>query len=78
MAEKVDRQKKPRFRPKKQRKSLRVFLREFRSEFKKVVWSTPKQIVNNTLVTIIMVTIVGAFIWILDFILTNIIRLIYG
>lgn len=75
MAEIKDKQNKP--RPNKQRKGLVTYFREFKAEFKKIVWSTPKQVVNNTLITIIMVGIVGVFIWILDFVLSIIQGAIY-
>jgi len=42
------------------------YFRELRSELKKVVWSTPKQVIKNTLIVIICVLIVGAFIWLFD------------
>lgn len=43
------------------------WFRELKSEGKKVVWPTKSQTINNTLVVIGMVLLVGAFIWILDF-----------
>ena len=44
------------------------YFRELRSELKKVVWSTPKQVLKNTLIVIISVLIVGVFIWVFDFV----------
>ena len=44
------------------------FFRELRSELKKVVWPTPKQVLKNTLIVIACVLIVGAFIWAFDFV----------
>ena len=44
------------------------YFRELRSELKKVVWSTPKQVLKNTLIVIVCVLIVGAFIWLFDFV----------
>ena len=41
--------------------------KELKSEFKKIVWPTWKQVRKNTLVTIVMVIAVGIFIWLLDF-----------
>ncbi|MDR1564928.1 MAG: preprotein translocase subunit SecE [Oscillospiraceae bacterium] len=43
------------------------FLREYRSELKKVSWPTWKQVVNNTLITIAFMAVVGLFIWVFDF-----------
>ena len=42
------------------------YFRELRSELKKVVWSTPKQVLKNTLIVLISVLIVGVFIWLFD------------
>lgn len=40
--------------------------REMKSELKKVVWPTPKQTVNNTLIVIFCVIVVGICIWVFD------------
>ena len=44
------------------------YFRELRSELKKVVWPTPKQVVKNTLIVLACVLIIGVFIWIFDFV----------
>ena len=44
------------------------YLRELKSELKKVVWSTPKQVCKNTLIVIACVIVVGAFVWLFDFV----------
>lgn len=44
------------------------YFRELKSELKKVVWSTPKQVLKNTLVVCGCVIVVGVFIWIFDFV----------
>ncbi len=44
------------------------YFRELRSELKKVVWSTPKQVAKNTLIVLVCVLIVGVFIWVFDFV----------
>jgi len=48
--------------------SNRLFkwFREMRSELKKVVWPTPKQIVNNTFVALTVMTCAAIVIWALD------------
>ena len=48
--------------------SVRRYFRELRSELKKVVWPTPKQVAKNTLVVLACVIIVGVFIWLFDFV----------
>ena len=42
------------------------WLRELKSELKKVQWPTAKQTVNNTVIVIVCVIIVGVFIWLFD------------
>ena len=49
----------------------RRYFRELRSELKKVVWPTPKQVVKNTLIVLACVLIVGVFIWVFDFVATE-------
>lgn len=42
------------------------WFRELKSECRKIVWPTREQTVNNTLVVLASVVIVGIFIWVLD------------
>ena len=42
------------------------WFRELKSECRKIVWPTRQQTVNNTLVVIACVIVIGNFIWILD------------
>ena len=42
------------------------YFRELRSELKKVVWSSPKQVLKNTLIVVACVLVVGVFIWVFD------------
>ena len=44
------------------------FFRELRSELKKVVWPTPKQVLKNALIVLACVIVVGVFIWLFDFV----------
>ena len=44
------------------------YFRELRSELKKVVWPTPKQVLKNALVVLACVIVVGVFIWLFDFV----------
>lgn len=46
-------------------KSVRYF-KELKSETKKLVWPTKNQVINNTIVVITMLIIVGLFVWGLD------------
>ena len=49
-------------------KRVGKWFREMKSELKKVVWSTPKQVLNNTLIVLGCVLVVGVFIWVFDFV----------
>ena len=42
------------------------YFRELRSELKKVVWPTAKQVAKNTLIVLACVFVVGVFIWLFD------------
>ena len=44
------------------------YFRELKSELKKVVWATPKQVLKSTLIVIACVLFVGVFIWSFDFV----------
>jgi preprotein translocase subunit SecE len=52
------------------------WLKEMKSELKKVQWPTRKQTINNTLIVIACVVVVGVFIWVFDFIAGNAIELL--
>lgn len=63
-------------------KRMAKFFRETRSELKKVVYPTPKQVVNNVLVVLLCVLVVGVFVWVLDAVgglaVTGIVSLVKG
>ena len=42
------------------------YFRELRSELKKVVWPTPKQVFKNTLIVLACVLVVGVFVFVVD------------
>ena len=52
------------------------FFKDYKSEIKKIVWPGPRDVVKNTTIVIVMCLIVGAFIWILDWGLAELINLI--
>lgn len=43
-----------------------LFFRDYKSEVKKIVWPTLREVVKNTVIVLIMCLIVGALIWLLD------------
>ncbi len=53
------------------------YFRDLKSEFKKIVWPSKKQIINNTVVVLICMAITGVAIWILDWAFINLFALIY-
>lgn len=52
------------------------WLKEMKSELKKVQWPTRKQTVNNTLIVIACVIVVGICIWIFDLVANEAIKAI--
>ena len=50
----------------KKKGGIARWFREMRSELKKVVWPSKSQIINNTLVVVACVIVVGIFIWVFD------------
>ena len=46
--------------------AITKYFRELKSELKKVVWPTPKQVAKNTLIVVCCVLAVGVFIWLFD------------
>jgi len=54
------------------------FLKEAKTELKKVTWPTPKQTMASTAVVIILVFIVSLILGIIDFALAKAVKLILG
>jgi len=57
---------------------IKLFLTGSKVELKKVTWPTPKQTLASTSVVIIVVIIVSAFLGIVDFGLTKVVKLVLG
>lgn len=53
-----------------------AFARESRTELRKVVWPTRQETVQTTLIVMVMVLIVGIFLWLLDMALFEIFDLL--
>ena len=49
------------------KEKLGKFFRDYKSELKKVVWSTPQQTLNNTILVAVSVVITSVCIGLLDF-----------
>jgi len=50
----------------KKNKEKKHFFKDFKAELKKVIWPTPKQIVNNTTAVITIVVVTAIIVFILD------------
>lgn len=55
----------------KLKKEKKHFFRDFKAELKKVIWPTPKQLINNTIAVITIVLITAAVVFALDFVFEN-------
>ncbi len=51
---------------KKETKNKKSFFKDFKAELKKVIWPTPKQLVNNTVAVVVIVIITAAIVFVLD------------
>ena len=51
---------------KKENKEKKHFFKDFKAELKRVIWPTPKQLVNNTIAVIVIVLITAAIVVVLD------------
>ena len=51
---------------KSSKKEKKKFMKDFKSELKKVTWLTPKELVKNTMAVITIVLIVAVIVFILD------------
>jgi len=45
------------------------FFKDIRTELKKVIWPTRKQLINSTISVLLICLLVGAVIWISDYVL---------
>lgn len=57
-------------------KRIARFFRDYKGEIKKIVWPTGKSVLRNTIVVLVMCLIVGAFIWLLDWGLSSLLKFI--
>ncbi|MBR4099818.1 MAG: preprotein translocase subunit SecE [Clostridia bacterium] len=55
-----------------------LFFRDNKSEVKKIVWPSLRDVVKNTITVIVMCLIIGALIWAIDFGLGQLLELIIG
>ncbi len=50
----------------KNKKENKHFFKDFKAELKKVIWPTPKQLINNTIAVITIVLITAVIVFVLD------------
>ncbi len=62
----------------KPKKSIVKYFKDAKSEFKKVVWPTPKQTTHNTVVVIVMCALAALFIFGIDTLFGLLNKLILG
>jgi len=55
-------------KPAKEKLGVRIkkFVRDYKSEIKKIVWPTKQQVIKNTGVVVFVIVVIAAFIGVLD------------
>ena len=59
-------------------RNLRDFVQDSRTELRKVVWPTRQETLQTSLAVILMVIVMGIFLWLLDMLLFWIVQLLTG
>lgn len=59
-------------------KKISKFFKEIRSELKKVVWPSKKQLVNNTTTVIVACLLIGVIIWVSDLVFQLLYSIIFA
>jgi len=55
---------------------IKRFLKEVRAEMSKVTWTGRKEITSGTIAVLVLSGIVSIFLWVIDFGLSQVIRLV--
>lgn len=58
-------------------KRIGKWFREMKSELKKVVWPTPKQLLNNTCVALVVMAVAAVILWGFDWLASGAVQLIF-
>lgn len=70
MSDKVKKEKKPSVF-----KRIGNFFKEVKVEtFKRIIWPTPNQVLNNTVIVLVTVLVVGVLVWVLDYLFTTVLQ----
>lgn len=62
----------------KKQNKVKKYFKDLKAEFKKVVWPSKKQVINNTSVVLVTMAFAGMFIWAFDVGLTKLINVVLG
>jgi preprotein translocase subunit SecE len=62
--------------PKKKRITISQFLTEVKAEMKKVTWPTRQEVTSYTIVVLVVVTLVGSFIYLADYLFTYLVKVL--
>ncbi|MBF0152432.1 MAG: preprotein translocase subunit SecE [Magnetococcales bacterium] len=57
---------------------VKQYLSDVRNELRKVVWPTRKDTSNTTILVLAMVFLVSLFLWLIDSVLSLLVRLVVG
>ena len=60
----------------KKKKDRGLWFREMKSELKKVVWPNEETVAKNTGTVLLCSVVIGAFIWIFDFVAVSAVQMI--
>jgi preprotein translocase subunit SecE len=78
MAEQEKQQQKEKEKKPNILQKLARFFKDIRTELKKVLWPSRKQVFNNTLTVLITCLVLGGVIWILDYALGLLYALVFA
>ena len=56
--------------------AVKTYLKEVRAELNKVTWTCRKEIVSGTIAVLILSAVVSIFLWVIDFGLSQVVRLV--
>jgi len=57
---------------------IKQYLTEVRAEMRKVTWTGKKEITSGTIAVLVLSSIVAVFLWVIDFGLSQVVRLVLG
>ncbi len=56
--------------------AVKTYLKEVRAELNKVTWTGRKEIVSGTIAVLVLSGVVSLFLWVIDFGLSQVVRLV--